>query len=225
MEVIRTQKEQALQDIQTALGREEEEAYILTALKQAVQSLEAELKGLKEKTASNQALVQEFISLRQILLQKEQALSACRERISRLRAEEASLKAKMDSLREQEKEKNEHLEDWKEETLSVQIESWRREKSGLEKSYGQAAEAFRECNTRFTALQSAVSTLREQNKEAELLSEPEILACKAVLSEKKRKKPHSGASCMRKWRITAVFLMQFRGRKRRWQLRNRSMCG
>ena len=114
MEVIRTQKEQALQDIQTALGREEEEAYILTALKQAVQSLEAELKGLKEKTASNQALVQEFISLRQILLQKEQALSACRERISRLRAEEASLKAKMDSLREQEKEKNEHLEDWKE---------------------------------------------------------------------------------------------------------------
>ena len=35
MEVIRTQKEQALQDIQTALGREEEEAYILTALKQA----------------------------------------------------------------------------------------------------------------------------------------------------------------------------------------------
>ena len=107
MEVIRTQKEQALQDIQTALGREEEEAYILTALKQAVQSLEAELKGLKEKTASNQALVQEFISLRQILLQKEQALSACRERISRLRAEEASLKAKMDSLREQEKEKNE----------------------------------------------------------------------------------------------------------------------
>jgi len=188
MEVIRTQKEQALQDIQTALGREEEEAYILTALKQAVQSLEAELKGLKEKTASNQALVQEFISLRQILLQKEQALSACRERISRLRAEEASLKAKMDSLREQEKEKNEHLEDWKEETLSVQIESWRREKSGLEKSYEQAAEAFRECNTRFTALQSAVSTLREQNKEAELLSEPEILACKAVLSEKKEKK-------------------------------------
>ena len=93
----------------------------------------------------------------------------------------------MDSLREQEKEKNEHLEDWKEETLSVQIESWRREKSGLEKSYEQAAEAFRECNTRFTALQSAVSTLREQNKEAELLSEPEILACKAVLSEKKRK--------------------------------------
>ena len=67
MEVIRTQKEQALQDIQTALGREEEEAYILTALKQAVQSLEAELKGLKEKTASNQALVQEFISHRQIL--------------------------------------------------------------------------------------------------------------------------------------------------------------
>ena len=188
MEVIRTQKEQALQDIQTALGREEEEAYILTALKQAVQSLEAELKGLKEKTASNQALVQEFISLRQILLQKEQALSACRERISRLRAEEASLKAKMDSLREQEKEKNEHLEDWKEETLSVQIESWRREKSGMEKSYEQAAEAFRECNTRFTALQSAVSTLREQNKEAELLSEPEILACKAVLSEKKEKK-------------------------------------
>ena len=188
MEVIRTQKEQALQDIQTALGREEEEAYILTSLKQAVQSLEAELKGLKEKTASNQALVQEFISLRQILLQKEQALSACRERISRLRAEEASLKAKMDSLREQEKEKNEHLEDWKEETLSVQIESWRREKSGLEKSYEQAAEAFRECNTRFTALQSAVSTLREQNKEAELLSEPEILACKAVLSEKKEKK-------------------------------------
>ena len=188
MEVIRTQKEQALQDIQTALGREEEEAYILTSLKQAVQSLEAELKGLKEKTASNQALVQEFISLRQILLQKEQALSACRERISRLRAEEASLKAKMDSLREQEKEKNEHLEDWKEKTLSVQIESWRREKSGLEKSYEQAAEAFRECNTRFTALQSAVSTLREQNKEAELLSEPEILACKAVLSEKKEKK-------------------------------------
>lgn len=85
------------------------------------------------------------------------------------------------------KEKNEHLEDWKEETLSVQIESWRREKSGLEKSYEQVAEAFRECNTRFTALQSAVSTLREQNKEAELLSEPEILACKAVLSEKKRK--------------------------------------
>ncbi|MFR8755708.1 MAG: hypothetical protein ACLVG5_02680 [Clostridium sp.] len=39
-------------------GTEEEEAYILTALKQAVQSLEAELKGLKEKTASNQALVQ-----------------------------------------------------------------------------------------------------------------------------------------------------------------------
>ena len=35
MEVIRTQKEQALQDIQTALGREEEEAYILTSLKQA----------------------------------------------------------------------------------------------------------------------------------------------------------------------------------------------
>ena len=178
MEVIRTQKEQALQDIQTALGREEEEAYILTALKQAVQSLEAELKGLKEKTASNQALVQEFISLRQILLQKEQALSACRERISRLRAEEASLKAKMDSLREQEKEKNEHLEDWKEETLSVQIESWRREKP-----------------------------------------------VKPYFLKKKRKKPHSGASCMRKWRITAVFLMQFRGRKRRWQLRNRSMCG
>lgn len=70
MEVIRTQKEQALQDIQTALGREEEEAYILTALKQAVQSLEAELKGLKEKTASNQALVQEFISLRQILCRR-----------------------------------------------------------------------------------------------------------------------------------------------------------
>ena len=130
----------------------------------------------------------------------------------------------MDSLREQEKREERASGRLERRDASVQIESWRREKSGLEKSYGQAAEAFRECNTRFTALQSAVSTLREQNKEAELLSEPEILACKAVLSEKK-KKPHSGASCMRKWRITAVFLMQFRGRKRRWQLRNRSMCG
>lgn len=188
MEVIRTQKEQALRDIKMALGREEEEDYILPSLQQAVRNLEAELKELKEKTASNQALVQELISLGQLLLQKERALSACKDRISLLRAKEAALKAKIESLREQEKERKENLGEWKEEVLAAQIEGWRREKSGLEQAYAQASEAFKECHTRFTALQSAVSTLRKQHEETEPLSETEISACKAVLCEKKEEK-------------------------------------
>lgn len=194
MEVIRTQREQTLRDIQMALGQEDEEAYILSSLDQAVKSVEAELKELEEKTVSNQALIQEYISLRQLLLQKERALSACKDRISFLRAQAASLKARIDSLREQEKEKKEDLGEWEEEALSVQIEGWSREKSGLEQACAQASEAFRECHTRFTALQSAISTLRKQYEETEPLSETEILTRKAGFSEEKEKKAKQRSS-------------------------------
>ena len=188
LEVIRTQREQALKDIRMILGGEEEEAFLSRSLKQTLNGLEEELKELEERICLNQALVKELFSLRQLLPEKERALLAWRERLSSLTAEYASLTARIDSLAEQEKVKREELKGWDKENLLAGIEGWRQEKSGLEQAYIRASEAFKECHTRLTALQSAVSALRKQNEDTAALSEDEILACKAGLSEKKERK-------------------------------------
>lgn len=188
LEVIQTRREQAVREIRERLGREEEEALLPGALKQALESLEEEWKKLEEKTEENQILVKELHFLRRLLPEKERELAVLREKILALEVEAASLVVRIDSLTEQEKEKKEKLGKWDRETLLARIEKWSREKSGLEEVYAQASEAFKECHTRFTALQSAVAALRKQAEETVLPSEEEILARKAGLTEKKERK-------------------------------------
>ena len=93
-------------------------------------------------------------------------------------AELSSVKAQAASLREK-------LGEGDGKKLLERIESWRSQAQALTRAREQAEKEAKACETGFTALQSAIATLKDQLEEAGEYSQEDALARRAFLKEQK----------------------------------------
>lgn len=154
-------------------------------LSQAIERWDKQLEELERRISFCQKRLDECTLLKTAILQKEQELAGLTDESGRLAVETAALGAELSSVKAQAASLREKLGEGDGKELLERIESWRSQAQALTRAREQAEKEAKACETGFTALQSAIATLKDQLEEAGEYSQEDALARRAFLKEQK----------------------------------------
>lgn len=157
------------------------DAELESVSRQAEAAFEKALAELQSEIAVNQSRLKEKALLEKEIPKKERDASKLDEMIRKCELHLSRLQTEAEKMEEQIQQKETLLGKRSKKELEDEIHTHTEKRRELLLNQEKAENAYRECRTKITALESAVMTLQNQIKETEELKEEEIAAHRQIL--------------------------------------------